>query len=60
MVIKCTRLRWTDHIARMGEESKTSFKILTGKPTEKKPLGQLGVLGKTSFEWILNKYLPKW
>ena len=34
-----TRLRWADHIARM-EEGKSVFKILTGKPTGKRPLGK--------------------
>ena len=32
------RLRWTGHIARI-EEGRSSFKILTGKPTGKRPLG---------------------
>ena len=33
------RLRWADHVARM-EESRSAFKILTGKPTGKRPLGR--------------------
>ena len=32
-------MRWTGHVARM-EESRSSFKILTGKPTGKRPLGR--------------------
>ena len=36
MVIKFRRLRWAGHVARM--EGKSSFKILTGKPTGKIPL----------------------
>ena len=31
-------MRWAGHAARM-EESRSAFKILTGKPTGKKPLG---------------------
>ena len=31
-VIKSRRLRWTGHVARM-EDDRSSFKILTGKPT---------------------------
>ena len=31
------RLRWTGHVARM-EESRSSFKILTGKLTGRRPL----------------------
>ena len=38
-VIKSRRLRWTGHEARM-EESRSAFKILTGKPTGKRPLGR--------------------
>ena len=38
-VIKCRRLRWAGHVARM-EEGRSTFKILTGKPTGKRPLGR--------------------
>ena len=38
-VIKSRRLRWAEHVARM-EEGRSAFKILTGKPTEKRPLGR--------------------
>ena len=38
-VIKSRRLRWGGHVARM-EEGRTTFKILTGKPTGKRPLGR--------------------
>ena len=38
-VIKYRRLRWAGHVARM-EEGKSAFNILTGKPTEKRPLGR--------------------
>ena len=37
--IKSKRLRWTSHVGRL-EESRSAFKILTGKPTGKKPLGR--------------------
>ena len=37
-VIKSRRLRWPGHLARM-EEGRSAFKILTGKPTGKRPLG---------------------
>ena len=36
-VIKSRRLRWACHVARI-EEAKSSFKILVGKPTGKRPL----------------------
>ena len=38
-VIKFRRLRWAGHVARM-EEGRSAFKILTGKPTGKIPLGR--------------------
>ena len=38
-MIKSRRFRWAGHVARM-EEGKSSFKILTGKPTGKRPLGR--------------------
>ena len=37
-VIKSRRLRWASHVARM-EEVRSAFKILTGTPTGKRPLG---------------------
>ena len=33
------RLRWAGHVARI-EEGRSAFKILTGKPTGKRPLGR--------------------
>ena len=38
-IIKSRRLRWTGHVARM-EEGRSAFKILTGKPTGKRPFGR--------------------
>ena len=38
-MIKSRRLRWAGHVARM-EEGRSTFKILTGKPTGKRPLGR--------------------
>ena len=38
-VIKSKRLRWAGHVARM-EEGRSALKILTGKPTGKRPLGR--------------------
>ena len=37
-MIKSWRLRWAGHVARM-DEGRNAFKILTGKPTGKRPLG---------------------
>ena len=38
-MIKSRRLGWAGHVARM-EEGTSAFKILTGKPTGKRPLGR--------------------
>ena len=39
MVFKSRRLIWAGHVARM-EEGMLAFKILTGKPKGKRPLGR--------------------
>ena len=39
-VIKARRLRWASHVAKM-EEGRGTFKILTGTPAGKRPLGRL-------------------
>ena len=36
-VVKFRRLRWAGHLVRM-EEDRSAFKILTNKPTRKRPL----------------------
>ena len=33
------RMRWTGHVARMGEESGV-YRVLVGKPEGKRPLGR--------------------
>jgi hypothetical protein len=37
-VIISRRIRWTEHVARMGDRS--VFRVLVGKPEEKTPLGR--------------------
>ena len=38
-MIKCRQLRWAGHVATM-EESRSAFKILTGKARGKRSLGR--------------------
>ena len=38
-VIKSRRMRWTDHMARMGEE-RGVYRVFVGKPEGKRPLGR--------------------
>jgi hypothetical protein len=37
--IKSRRMRWAGHIARMGEK-RNAYRLLVGKPEEKRPLGR--------------------
>jgi len=39
-VIKSRRMRWAGHVARMGEE-RGLYRVLVGKPEERRPLGRL-------------------
>ena len=56
-MIKCRRLRWADHVARM-EEGRSAFKILTDKSTGKRPLGRpRRSRWETILEWTLKKYV---
>ena len=49
-MIKSRRLRWAGHVART-EEGRSAFKILTDKPTGKRPFwGGLSVDGRTILE----------
>ena len=54
MVIKSRRLRWAGRVARM-EEGRSAFKILTEKPTGKRPLGRPRCSGRTILEWTLKR-----
>ena len=35
--LKSRRLRWAEHVARM-EQSRNAYRVLVGKPEEKRPL----------------------
>ena len=39
MVIKLRRMRWTGHVAFMGEEREV-YRVLVGKPEGRRPLGR--------------------
>jgi hypothetical protein len=38
-IIKSRRMRWPGHVARMGEK-RNVYRLLVGKPEEKRPLGR--------------------
>ena len=57
-VIKSRRLRWARHVVRT-EESRSAFKMLTVKPTGKRPLGRprrrwedLEEIGVNAGNWV--------
>ena len=59
-VIKFRRLRWAGHVARM-EDSRSAFKMLTGKPAGKRPLGRprrrwedLEKIGVNAGNWVIR------
>ena len=53
-VIKSRRLRWTGHVAHMGEK-RGVYRVLLGKPEGKNYWGDLGVDG-----WILGWISRRW
>jgi hypothetical protein len=62
-VIKSRRMRWAGHVAQMGEK-RNAYRLLAGKPEEKRPLGRprrrwvdnirmgLGEVGWGDVDWI--------
>jgi hypothetical protein len=46
-VIRSRRMRWAGHVARIGE-GRAVYRILFGRPEEKRPLGRLGR------RWMVN------
>ena len=56
-VIESRRFRWPGHVARMKEET-SAFKILTGKPTGKRPVGRRRIRWEDNIRMSLKeKYL---
>jgi hypothetical protein len=47
-------MRWAGHVARLGEKWNT-YRILVGKPEEKRPLDRHDVGGRIIFRWILDR-----
>jgi hypothetical protein len=52
-VIKSRRMRWTWHVARMGEE-RGVYRVLVGKPEGKRPLG------RPRHRWVDNIRMDLW
>jgi hypothetical protein len=63
IMIKSRRMKWTGHVARMGEK-RNAYRTLVGKPEGKRPLGRprrkwmdnarmdLREIGWDGMEWI--------
>jgi hypothetical protein len=49
-VIKARRMRWTGHVALIGEV-RGAYNILVGRPEGRRPLGR----PRTTLRWILGK-----
>jgi hypothetical protein len=65
-VIESRRMRWVEHVARMGE-GRDVYRVLVGRPEYKRPLGRprrrwedninmdlrgIGSMGWTGFGWL--------
>jgi len=50
-VIKSRRMRWTRHVARMGDR-RGVYSVLVGKPEVRNHLGDPGVDGRIILRWI--------
>jgi hypothetical protein len=46
-IIKSRRMRWAEHVARMGEK-RNAYRLLVGKPEGKRPLG------RPKCRWVRN------
>jgi hypothetical protein len=49
IIINARRMRWAEHVARMGEKS-NAYRLLEGKPEGRRPLGR-PILGWISHRW---------
>jgi hypothetical protein len=53
-VIKSRRMRWTGHVARMGE-GRGVYRVLVGRPEGKRPLGRLRLRWKDNIKLDLRE-----
>jgi hypothetical protein len=53
-VIKSRRMRWTGHVANMGDRSGT-YRVWSGDLRERDHLEDLGVVERTILKWFFNK-----
>jgi hypothetical protein len=53
-MIKSRRMRWTGHVAGMGQK-RNACRILVGKPEGERPAGRPGLRGRIILKWILER-----
>jgi hypothetical protein len=53
-MIKSRKMRWAGHVARMGE-GRGVYRVLDGRLEGKRPLGRLGVSGRITLRWTLER-----
>ena len=54
-VIKSRRMRWSGHMARMGER-RGVYRVLVGKPEGRRPLIRLRHRWEDNIKWTLSKW----
>ena len=54
-VAKSRRVRWTGHVACMGE-GRGVHRVLVGKPEGKRPVGRPRLDGRIILKWIFRKW----
>jgi hypothetical protein len=54
-VIKSRRIRWAEHVARMGER-RDAYRAVVGKPEGRRPLGRPRILGRIILKWIFGTW----
>jgi hypothetical protein len=53
-MIKCRRIRWAEHVARLGE-GRGVYRVLVGRPEGKRPLGRPKRRGEDNIKMDLRE-----
>ena len=54
-MIKSRRMRWTGHVARVGD-SRDVYRVFVGKPKGRGHLRDTGIDGRIIIRWIFRKW----
>jgi len=55
LVMKSSRMRSAGYVVWMGER-RSAFRVLVGRPEERRPLGNLDIGGRILFKWIFKTW----